>query len=77
MINGGLGIKLAGGISTGYIAAYGVCAGVMGVLYIAAIVYGETKRRRNVPPSYDDSRRAQSRELESHDGSPNGRGYYG
>lgn len=48
MINGGLGIRLAGGLSTGYITAYGVVAGVMGLAYLAAIVFGEVKRRRGV-----------------------------
>lgn len=76
MVNGGLGLQLAG-VSTGYTIAYGVCAGVMGLLYIASIVYGEMKRRRNVPPAYEDSQRMQSRDLASHDGSPSGREYYG
>lgn len=76
MINGGLGLKLAG-VETSYMIAYGVCAGVMGLLYIASIVSGEMKRRRSVPPAYDASQRMQSRELGSHDGSPSGREYYG
>lgn len=75
MINGGLGLQLAG-IASSYMIAYGVCAGVMGLLYIASIVYGEMKRKRNVPPAYEDSQRMQSRELRSHDGSPSGQEYY-
>lgn len=76
MINGGLGLLLAG-VATSYMIAYGVCAGVMGLLYIASIIYGEMKLKRNLPPAYDDSQRMQSRELGSHDGSPSGREYYG
>lgn len=40
MINGGLGISLAGDVEDRYVIAYGVVAGVMGVLYIASAVYG-------------------------------------
>lgn len=43
MINGGLGLKLAG-TSTGYVIAYSVVAGVMGTAYIASAVLGEAKR---------------------------------
>lgn len=46
MINGGLGIQLAGGVSTGYKVAYGVVAGVVGTAYLASIVFGETRRRK-------------------------------
>ncbi|KAF2717471.1 iron reductase domain protein [Polychaeton citri CBS 116435] len=52
IINGGLGLRLAGNASTGQLAAYGVIAGVFGVAYIAAIIYGETKRRRQAPGVY-------------------------
>lgn len=44
MINGGLGLQLAGNASTGQIAAYGVVAGVMGVVFIAVAVYSEARR---------------------------------
>ena len=47
MINGGLGIELAGDVEMGYKIAYGVVAGVMGVVYLGAIVYGEMKRRKD------------------------------
>jgi hypothetical protein len=45
MINGGLGLKLASAKKNDMIA-YGVCAGVMGVLYLAAIIFGEAKRSK-------------------------------
>lgn len=48
MINGGLGLALAEVKSMGYLAAYGVVAGVMGILYLASIVFGEVQRNRNV-----------------------------
>lgn len=76
MINGGLGLLLAG-VATSYMIAYGVCAGVMGLLYIASIIYGEMKRKRNVSPAYEDSQRMKSRELGNHDGSLSGGEYYG
>lgn len=47
MVNGGLGLHLAdAGRSS--IIAYGVIAGLMGVVYIGAIVFGENKRRQGV-----------------------------
>ncbi|UPX20115.1 uncharacterized protein EKO05_0010359 [Ascochyta rabiei] len=45
MINGGLGLEL-GGVETRYVVAYSVVAGVMGVAYLASIVYGEMERGR-------------------------------
>ncbi|KAJ4356927.1 hypothetical protein N0V95_002941 [Ascochyta clinopodiicola] len=45
MINGGLGLEL-GGVETRYVIAYSVVAGVMGVAYLASIVYGEMARGR-------------------------------
>jgi hypothetical protein len=47
MINGGLGLQLAGSRGSGVIA-YSVIAAVMGLLYIASIVYGERKRSRRM-----------------------------
>ncbi|KXT14817.1 hypothetical protein AC579_4079 [Pseudocercospora musae] len=44
IINGGLGLQL-GGKSKGAKIGYGVGAGIMGLLYILAILYGENKRR--------------------------------
>ncbi|KAH9828199.1 integral membrane protein, partial [Teratosphaeria destructans] len=44
IINGGLGLQLAG-VSRSDKIAYGVCAGFIGVVYLASILYGETKRR--------------------------------
>ncbi|KAK5947472.1 hypothetical protein PMZ80_001622 [Knufia obscura] len=43
MINGGLGLQLAHA-RTSYVVAYGVFAGLMGVVYIGAIIFGEYKR---------------------------------
>lgn len=45
MINGGLGLEL-GGVKTGYVIAYSVVAGIIGLAYIALIVYGEIARSR-------------------------------
>lgn len=48
MINGGLGLKLAG-VATKYVIAYSVCAGVIGLVYIAAMIFGEVKMSRKRP----------------------------
>ena len=45
MINGGLGLQLASARRS-YIIVYGVFAGLIGVAYIGAIVFGESKRAR-------------------------------
>jgi hypothetical protein len=45
MINGGLGLQLADA-SRSYIIAYGVVAGLMGVVYLGAISFGVLKRGR-------------------------------
>lgn len=54
IINGGLGLQLADNASRGALIAYGVVAGVMGISYLAAAVYGEIKRRSR-RGSYDSS----------------------
>ncbi|KAK5174806.1 uncharacterized protein LTR77_001889 [Saxophila tyrrhenica] len=46
MINGGLGIQLRGDVKHGYIIAYSVVAGVMGVLFLAVIAFGEVQASR-------------------------------
>lgn len=53
MINGGLGLKLAGA-ENGAKIAYGVCAGVVGVVYLGVIVWGELRRKKS-PPTYQQS----------------------
>lgn len=45
IINGGLGLELAG-VEDKYKIVYGVFAGLMGIAYIAAIIFGEVKRSR-------------------------------
>ena len=52
MINGGLGLNLAS-VQTRYVIAYSVVAGVVGLVYITAIVWGEIarSRRTSVAPS--------------------------
>jgi hypothetical protein len=45
LVNGGLGLQLTGQETWAYIA-YGVLAGIIGLVYIAAIVFGERKRAR-------------------------------
>ncbi|KAF2481674.1 hypothetical protein BDY17DRAFT_169094 [Neohortaea acidophila] len=47
MINGGLGLQLAGPLSTSSIAAYGAIAGIMGVIYIAVAIWGDVRRRKD------------------------------
>lgn len=50
LINGGLGLMLADA-TTGEKTAYAVCAAIVGVVYLAAIVFGEVKmKRKNVSP---------------------------
>jgi hypothetical protein len=46
MVNGGLGLSLADA-DDNYIIIYSVIAGLIGVAYIAAMVFGEIKRARN------------------------------
>jgi len=47
MVNGGLGLSLADA-DNGYIIGYSVVAGVVGIAYIAVVIFGEIKRGRNV-----------------------------
>lgn len=54
IINGGLGLKLTGR-GTGAKAGYGVGAGIMGLAYVAAIVFGEAKRAKTQSTSSRDS----------------------
>jgi hypothetical protein len=59
MVNGGLGLQLADAERSSVIA-YAVVAAVMGLLYIASIVYGERKRSKRAPPlNYDSSQKEQ------------------
>jgi hypothetical protein len=62
MINGGLGLQLAG-TQGSHVIAYAVVAAIMGLLYLASIVYGERKRSKRVPPppDYQMSQKEQSR----------------
>jgi len=53
MINGGLGLMWARRFQKTYIIVYSVIAGVMGVAYLAAIVYGEVIRKKRRPSSSD------------------------
>jgi hypothetical protein len=84
MINGGLGIRLAGNASMGQKIAYAVVAAVMGLAYIGAIIYGELKRRKEQPPAYEKSERGlqrrqshQLRDLSSSEENVRNQGYYG
>ena len=71
MVNGGLGIQLAGTASMGAKIAYAVVAAIMGIAYISAIVVGELRRRRpGAPPSYENSQNGMR--LESRDASSSG-----
>ena len=91
IINGGLGIQLAGDASQGAKIAYGVIAGLVGVVYIACAIYGaiygEMKRGKKQPPSYEKSERTeergqrrqshQLRDLSSSEENVQNQGYYG
>lgn len=46
IINGGLGLQLAGA-GRSLVIAYSVVAAVVFVAYVVGAVYGETKRKRN------------------------------
>lgn len=46
IINGGLGLRLAGNAERHWLIVYGVVAGVFGLAYIAAAVFGESKKAR-------------------------------
>lgn len=48
IVNGGLGIMLAGDAPKKYTIAYSVVGGVMGLAYIAAIIFGEAKRSKDM-----------------------------
>ncbi|KXT14681.1 hypothetical protein AC579_6396 [Pseudocercospora musae] len=56
MINGGLGLALAGA-ETGAKAAYAVVAVIMILSYIASVVIGERRRRNNQPPTHGPATR--------------------
>lgn len=68
MVNGGLGLQLAGNTNTGHVVGYAVVAAVFGLAYILAICVGERKRKRSQghhsgrrrgrhPPSYRHSQK--------------------
>lgn len=49
IINGGLGLKLAGNVHRGTYIAYGVVAGLFWLAWMLAACFGEVRRRNNVP----------------------------
>ena len=65
MINGGLGFKLADtmdlGSHTGMIV-YAVVAGIVWLVWVAASIYGELKRRKTMsqPPKYSEPPRVET-----------------
>jgi hypothetical protein len=69
IVNGGLGLRLADAGNSSKIA-YGVLAGLIGAVYIGAIVFGELKRGRNVS---QNSTAAPFAELKRRDGGGSGR----
>jgi hypothetical protein len=83
MVNGGLGIQLAGDASSGQKIAYAAVAAIMGLLYIGAAIFGEIKRSRKQPPNYEKTQRGQRRQshqlrdLSSSEENVHHRGYYG
>ncbi|KAK5125493.1 hypothetical protein LTR85_000604 [Meristemomyces frigidus] len=59
IINGGLGLRLAGESKSKTIA-YAVIAAIVGVVYIVCVVFGEVRRKgktQNEPPAYDLSQK--------------------
>jgi len=59
MVNGGLGLQLAGASKSAK-SAYAVIAVVVGLIYILAVVFGELKQKRRSsasPPTYERSQR--------------------
>ncbi|KAK7559724.1 integral membrane protein [Phyllosticta citricarpa] len=79
VINGGLGLKLAGNTQKKYTVTYGVIAGIIWVVYMIAAVYGEVKRMkkptRGLPPNYAEE---DPHHKENGNGHRNGNGdYYG
>lgn len=63
IINGGLGLRL-GGVSTGAIIGYSVAAGIMGLAYIAAIIFGEMRRTKDIQRRRSDDTRGSGNTLE-------------
>ncbi|KAF2209519.1 hypothetical protein CERZMDRAFT_113850 [Cercospora zeae-maydis SCOH1-5] len=63
IINGGLGLKLATQ-SRGAKIGYGVGAGIMGLAYLLAVVFGETKRSKNRTRKSSSDGSSASQELE-------------
>lgn len=85
IINGGAGLKLSkdgNRSSTGGMIAYGVIASVMWLLWVAAMVIGERRRKaaaKNGPPKYSESQRhasSEGAELTERDVSPTAGGHY-
>ncbi|KAI7119831.1 hypothetical protein KC324_g18555, partial [Hortaea werneckii] len=67
IINGGLGLRLANA-EQAPIIAYAVIAAIVGVVYIAAVVFGEVRRKRKVqnePPTYHRSQKDLGHEMQS------------
>ncbi|CAI6333812.1 unnamed protein product [Periconia digitata] len=56
IINGGLGFKLAGDVGSSGMIAYSVCAGVIWLIWVAASIFGETRRKKAAqsPPVYKE-----------------------
>ncbi|KAK7703709.1 hypothetical protein SLS57_010816 [Botryosphaeria dothidea] len=78
IINGGLGLKLAGS-PTDWVIAYSVVAGIIWLVYIATAVMGEARRKRAVaaaPPAYGTERKGSSHSSGSPSGSSQ-REFYG
>lgn len=64
MINGGLGLQLAGRAIRYYVLRYSIVCGVFALLYIAAIIYGEL-RLRKVSPGKRSFRRMAAKDKEN------------
>ncbi|KAF2728635.1 CBD9-like protein [Polyplosphaeria fusca] len=70
IINGGLGFMLADTMGMGSrsgMIAYSVIAGIIWLVWVAASVFGESRRKKarvDAPPKYTDSPRSETRERE-------------
>ena len=56
IINGGLGLQLAGDVGRWYTIVYGVFAGLMGLVFLGSVIYGEVKGQMKTRMSSDRER---------------------
>jgi len=67
MINGGLGLQLAGNVRRRIYIAYGVVAGVIWLVWMLTAIFGEWRRSRNVPTTTRRTKRESNTSSPSRD----------